>query len=215
MSEPQAIVTFDPERHRAGLANLEADLLALDPVVIDSNEMSQALGAVLIDQLRELDAAQEVRDRYTKPAYAQWKALCDLFKYDLKLRKALCDMLKSKIKAWELKQLQTRQEATENVQAALASGAPLPTEALDLTNSHTTHAQGVSTRVVWVLKRFAEAVPCRECGSTRGMVPREYWTEGPDVAKLKDLAARHKGSEPPIVPGVIFEQDVAVTGKRK
>lgn len=214
-TETTAIVTFDPAAHKAGLAALEADLLALETVEITSNEMAQALGAVLIEQLKELDLAQEVRDKYTKPVYQSWKDLCALFKYDLDLRTALCDMLKAKVKAWELRQLKAREQATETVKTAMLSGAPLPVEALDQTNAHTQHAAGVSTRVVWVIKRFVDATPCKECGSCRGMVPREYWTEGPDTAKLKDLAARHKGAEPPIVPGVVFEQDVAVTGRRK
>lgn len=215
--DQSAALSITPEALKQGAAAIREDLAYVKSLRVDTPALFQTVGALLIEQLRVLDAMQEQRDGVTKPMHAAWKAACELFSESLDLQKELCAALKSHVAAYELQQAEAKALATQAARAALATGDVQTIErALTVVNeSAPVAAQGVSTVIGWAVKRVVPGEPCKCCGSTRGMVPREYWTEGADLSKLNDFASRWKETEPPIVPGVVFERAASVTGRRK
>ncbi len=212
-------LSITPEALKQGAAALRDDLQFIKTSLrVDTPALFQTVGALLIEQLRVLDSMQEQRDAVTKPLYEGWKNTCELFKEGLDLQKEICASLKGLIAGYELEQARLKALATQEARAALVTGDVQTIErALTVVNEAAPDAaQGVSTTFKWQVKRLAPVdLPCSCCGSVRGMVPREYWTEQADFSKLNDFASRWKENDPPIIPGVIFERAASVTGRRK
>ncbi len=217
MTAPTQTLSIAPEALKQGAAAIREDLEYVKTLRVDSPALFQTVGALLIEQLKVLDAMQAQRDKVTIPLYQGWKNNCALFSEGLTLQTELCAALKSLVGAYELEQANAKALATQEARAALVTGDVQTIErALTTVNeSAPVAAQGVSTTIAWAVKRVVEGEPCSCCGSKRGMVPAQYWTEGANVSALNDLAARWKENEPPIVPGVVFERAASVTGRRK
>ncbi len=212
-----ATLSVSPEALRQGALKLKSELSDARSLTVDSPGMFQAVGAVLIQQLKVLDEMQAQRDGVTNPLYAGWKKACELFKEGLQLQSEICATLKGKIAEYELALANAKALATAQARAALQTGdVPTIERALTVVNqAGSVAAKGVSTAIAWAVKRLVEPAPCAHCGSTRGMVPRQYWTEGADLGALNEMAGRWREEEPPIVPGVVFERAASVTGRRK
>jgi hypothetical protein len=210
-------LSISPDALREGANALRADLEYIKSLSCNTPELHALIGGLLIEQLKVLDAMQEQRDGVTKPMHEAWKNACALFSEGLDLQKQICAALKTHIAAYELTQAEAKALATEQARAALVAGDVATIErALTVVNEAApAPVQGVSTTFKWAVKRLAEAAPCQHCGSTRGMLPREFWTEGADLGALNALAGKCHDNEPPIVPGVVFERAASVTGRRK
>jgi tRNA(Ile)-lysidine synthase TilS/MesJ len=107
----------------------------------------------------------------------------------------------------ELPKDEVRRLAHEQARAVFTSPVPdIPamTAALTVANAPEAQAAGVSTTFVWRVKRI---IP--------DMLPREYWV--PSDALIAAEAARQgdRGDDPPVIPGVVFEREAQVTGRRK
>ncbi len=197
-----SIAPLDPASIKASELALATDATQAATLVITSPEMYAVVGQILIAKLREKDAAQEFADRYTKPAYRNWQDLLALFKPTKIAYEKIELALKGAIRSWEFAQAQEKEQARTDARAALATGdVPAMTEALSIANAPEARAEGVGTRFVWKVKRYVLDLMRPE-----DMIPNE--------AKINAIARAHRGEDPPVVPGVVFEKDVIVSGKR-
>ncbi len=205
MTETAATPNLDPKALAAGKLAIEKDATDASALVITDRDTYAAVGAVLIEKLREYDAAKKLRDDHTKPIYAAWKKSCDLFKPVIDAHEKLCSALKAAIGAYDLRELAEKQEAAQQARALVALPGPMPvaaiTEALTVANAPEATAEGVGTRFVWQVKRY-----------NKDLMDPEYLI--PDEKKCEAVARAHRGEEPPFIRGVVFELAAQVSGKR-
>ncbi len=196
-----AIPNLDPKALAAGKLALERDAAEMSSFVITDRDTYAAVGVVLIERLRELDIAEAFREKYTKPAYKNWKDLCELL--SIEPHKKLCAAIKKALGAYDLRELAEKQEATQQARALFAEQAPVTaiTEALTIANAPEATAEGVGTRFVWVVKRY-----------NKDLMDPEYLV--PDEKKCEAVARAHRGEEAPFIRGVVFELAAQVSGKR-
>lgn len=198
-----AVPNLDPEAVKASHLAIAVEVREASELVIEDPETYAAVGAILIERLKQYDAAKDFRDKVTKPVYAHWKYLCDLL--SVKPHEDLIKALKGAIKAYDLREDARKRLAAEEARALFAAPTPdIPamTQALTVANAPEAQADGVSTTFVWKVKRI---IP--------DLLPDAYWI--PDEAGIAQVARDHKGDDPPVIPGVVFERDAQVTGRRK
>jgi hypothetical protein len=197
-----ALPNLDPKALEAGKAALERDTADARALTITDPDTYAAVGAVLIERLREYDVAKKFRDDITKPVHAHWKRLCDLL--SCKPHEDLIAAIKKAIGDYDLRELAAKQVATEQARAVFA--APVPdiqamTAALTVANAPEATAEGVGTRFVWKVKRYNVDL----------MAPEDLL---PNEPKINAIARAHRGEDPPFVRGVVFELAAEITGKR-
>lgn len=206
MTQTLAIPNLDPKALQAGKLELEKDTREAAALVITDRDTYAAVGAVLRERLRELDAAEAFREKYTKPAYKHWKDLCELLSTEP--HKRLCAALKKAIGDYDLREATEKAEAAKQARELVAAQGPTPdvaalTEALTVANAPQARAEGVSTQLVWKVKRVVE-----------DLLPDAYWTPSLDAIQAEAERQGVKGDEPPVIPGVVFEREASVTGRR-
>jgi hypothetical protein len=200
-----ATPNLDPAALQAGLARLQVETAEARELVIEDPDTYAAVGAVLIERLKQYDESKELRDRVTKPLHEGWKKTCALFKPNLDAWDELIRALKKALGDYDLREAERKRLAHEQARAVFAAPVPdIPamTAALTVANAPEAQAVGVSTTFVWRVKRI---VP--------DLLPDEYWI--PDEARLATVARVHTGDDPPVIPGVVFEREAQVTGRRK
>ncbi len=209
----QATPNFDPRALETGLARLRSETAEARELVIDDPDTYAAVGALLIARLKEYDEAKALRDAVTKPLHDGWKKTCALFKPSLDAWDDLIRALKASIGAYDLREAEAKRLAAEQARAVFAAPVPdIPamTAALQTANAPEARAAGVSTDFVWKVKRIVpELLP----GWHAAIGP--YW-EPNRVAILAEAERQGtRGDDPPVIPGVVFEREAQVTGRRK
>lgn len=196
-----SVPNLDPEALKAGKLALEKDTREASELVITDPDTYAAVGAVLIQRLREYDVAKALLSSVADPMYASWKRVRDLL--SVKPHEDLIAALKKAIGAYDLKERAEKDEAARAARALVSSGnIPALTEALTVANAPEASAEGVGTRFVWKVKRYLEI----------GSIDPEYLI--PNEVKINAVARAHRGEDPPFIRGVVFELDAQVTGKR-
>ncbi len=199
------VPNFDPEALKVGLATLQKDANEASELTITDRDTYAAVGAVLIERLREYDAAKRLRDDTTKPLHASWKRVCDLFKPSLDAHEALIKALKKALGDYDLRELAEKAQAAQEARAIVAAPGPVSvaalTEALSVANAPEAQAEGVGTRFVWQVKRY-----------NVDLMDPEYLL--PNESKVNAVAREHRGDDPPFVRGVVFERAAQITGRR-
>lgn len=203
-----ATPNFDPAALQAGLARLQTEAAEARELVIDDPGTYSAVGAILIERLKEYDQSKALRDAVTKPLHEGWKKTCALFKPNLDAWEQLIGALKKSIGDYDLREAETKRLAAAEARAVFAAATPdIPaiTAALTLANAPEARAEGVSTEFVWKVKRV-----------NSDLLPDAYWS--PDPALIAAEAARqlqlYRGDDPPVIPGVVFEREAQVRGRR-
>lgn len=199
------VPNLDPKALAAGKLALERDAEAMRTFTITDPDTYAAVGAVLIERLREYDIAKKLRDDHTKPIYAAWKKACELFKPHIDAHERLIAAIKKTLGDYDLRELAAKQAAATEARALVAAPGPAPvaaiTEALTVANAPEASAEGVGTRFVWRVKRYNVDI----------MDPA-YLIQ--DEKKCEAVARAHRGEEPPFIRGVVFELAAQVSGKR-
>lgn len=216
---------LDRVRLDAGLAVLEQNRAQWQSFQITSAEMRAAVGAILIETLKQHDALKAERDRVVMPIHAAYKNASETYAPHLKASEGCIAAIKAAIGAWDLKAAQDRQIALGIAQAATLAAAAASTPeaarqadaamsaALTVAHAEPGATAGVSTRFAWAIKRIDNPDP------RKSMLASEYWM--PNMQAIEAEADRQKAQglvrddAPPIVPGVVFELVPLVSGRRK
>ena len=199
-----ATPNLDPKAIEAGKLALVRDTEAMRDFTITDRATYEAVGAVLIERLREYYAAKAFREKYTAPAHKTWKGLCELL--SVKPYEDLIAAIKASLGAYDLRDRAEKLEAAQAARALVAEPAPnvqAITEALTIANAPEAQAAGVSTRIVWVVKRIEKAL----------LLP-EYLRPDEDAIGAEADRQGTSGDTPPVIPGVIFEQVARIAGRR-
>lgn len=158
--------------------------------------------ATLTEIVRKRDAAIAMRGEATGPMYKAIKVVEGWFRpVDQALSAAIKD-LKGALGTYRIEQSK-RESAARELAAKAAETGDAETMITALTTAATVAAPPPGAARValrWVRKRIAA-----------DMLPQDWWT--PDLAKIDAFAKAHKGDDPPVIPGVIFERTADVGAK--
>lgn len=184
-------------------AAAEAELAQWGGFTIDTAEEYAAVDAVLSEVVRRKDGATAMRKRATGPLYKATKEIESWFAPYLGALTKLETLLKGGMGAYRLAQDAKAAEARKlAAEAADAGDGAALTEALTVaTEAAQAPAGRASIGFEWRVHRIAE-----------DMVPDEWWCI--DRAKIDAHAKAHKGDDPPVIPGVIFERFARVGARR-
>ncbi len=127
----------------------------------------------------------------------------EMFRPAIRAAEAIEADFRAKLEAYQVAKVKAEREAREA--AAKAANAGDDGAMLEALTTSAALAQrtpdGGRVALRWTVKRI-----------TADLLPAEWWT--PDVAKIEAVAKAHKGEEPPVIPGVVFEQVASVAVKR-
>jgi len=181
----------------------ESDLQTWREFTIDTAEEYEAVDAVLSDVVRRKDAATAMRTSATGPLYKATKTIESWFAPYLGALTGLEVLLKGGMGTYRLAQAEREREAREAAAvAADADDSEALTEALTVAAEAAQAPAGrASVGFEWRVARIVE-----------DLLPREWWT--PNTKRIDAHAKAHKGDDPPVIPGVVFER-VAKIGARR
>lgn len=181
----------------------EAELLAWANFTIDTPEEYAAVDATLSEVVRRKDAATAMRQRATGPLYKATKEIESWFAPVLRALTALESKLKGGMSAYRIAQETRAREARElAAKAADAGDSGALTEALTTAIEAATPPAGrASVGFEWRIHRIAD-----------DLVPDEWWSV--DTKRIEAHAKAHKGDDPPIIPGVVFERFAKIGARR-
>lgn len=169
---------------------------------VTTPEEYELVDATLTEIVRKRDAMLSMRGEATGPMYKAIKVVEGWFRpVDKAFASAIAD-LKGALGAYRLEQAKREREARELAAKAAETG-DADTMITALTTAATVAAPPPGAARValrWVRKRIAE-----------DMLDDAWWC--PDLAKIDAFAKAHKGDEPPVIPGVIFERTADVGAK--
>lgn len=170
---------------------------------IDNDNEAAEANEYLRDWLSKLDGVSAKKKETLAPLKEAEKRINDLFKPLLDKGAALTSAIRKMLTDYELAKRDAQRKALE--EAAQAASSPEPKallEALEkVEEAAPTQLDGTSFTRKWVVKRIAE-----------DLLPDEYWT--PDVKKIEAIGKAHKGDTPPVVPGVIWAEELSSRVRR-
>ncbi len=186
------------------LETATSELVSILPEVEVVDDATYGVADELLTQAMQLlDAAKVCRTSVTGPVYAAIREVEARFKPAIVALEGFIIPVKKQLGTYRTAvaaaALEARQAAAE---AAAAGDADALVESL---NDADTLAQkpadtGARVKFRWIVKRIIPE-----------LLPDEWWC--PDEAKIQEVALAHKGEEPPIVPGVVFERVADVSAK--
>lgn len=184
-------------------AAAETELAKWSGFTIDTAEEYEAVDAFLSEVVRRKDAATAMRKRGTGPLYQATKEIEGWFAPVLSTLTKLETLLKGGMGTYRLEQQKREREARElAAKAADAGDSGALVDALTVaTEAAQPPAGRASVGFEWRVHRVAD-----------DLVPDEWWCI--DRAKIEAHAKAHKGDDPPVIPGVIFERFARVGAKR-
>jgi hypothetical protein len=182
-----------------------AELTAILPDVQVTDDDTYATADELLTQaVQLLDAAKVCRGSVTGPVYAEIKKVEARFRPGIVVPlEGFIISVKKQLGAYRTALANAADEARHAAaEAAQAGDADALVQSL---NDADTLAQrpadtGARVKFHWKVSRI---VP--------DLLPDDWWC--PDEARIQDVALSHKGEEPPIIPGVIFERVADVSAK--
>ncbi len=205
----EAVVVRERSRLAIELAALQAQLEAdaapreLATITVDDDGSYEIVTALRGDVRTQRVALVKLRQDAAGP----WKKVAttieEMFRPAIRAAETIEADFKGKLEAYQMAKAKRERDA---LAAATAAAQADDSEALvvALTESAAlAHrpAGGGSVTKRWVRKRIAPE-----------LLPDEWWT--PDLEKIDAVAKAHKGDDPPVIPGVIFEQAVSVAVKK-
>jgi len=196
---PSEIVALAAEQREA-----EDSVRALEGLTIISDEMYEAADAMLTATAQRLDAVVAMRKRATAPLGEAKREIEGWFRPLVRALEASIAELKRAIGGYRVMLAEEERKAREAAALAAATGdADALCNAMVAADASATPPAGRATcRFEWRIKRIAE-----------DLLSREWLT--PDVARIAAYAKDwSSGSEPPVIPGVVFER-TAIVGARR
>lgn len=170
---------------------------------IDNDQEASDANDYLRDWLQKLDGVTAKKKETLAPLKEAEKRINELFKPLLDKGAALTSGIRKMLTDYELAKRAAQRKALE--EAAVAASSPEPEallEALEkVEEAAPTQLDGTSFTRKWIVKRIAE-----------DMLPDEYWT--PDVKKIEAVGKAHKSDSPPVIPGVIFIEELSSRVRR-
>jgi hypothetical protein len=183
---------------------IEADAVpeALAEIVVASDDDYRIVTELRTQARAERDALVKLRQDAAGP----WKKVAttieEMFRPSIRGLETIEAHMRAELEKHVVAKAQAEKAAREAaIEAAQAGDDGAMVEALNQSIELATPLGGGRQAMRWAVKRVAE-----------DMLPDEYWT--PDLAKLEAVAKAHKGDDPPVVPGVIFEQVASVAVRR-
>jgi hypothetical protein len=179
------------------------ETLAIEGSSIDNDDEAADANAHLREWLTQLDKVSAVKKETLAPLKEAEKRINALFKPLLDAGADLTGRLRNMLTVYELEKRKVQREALES--AAQAASSPEPEallEALqDVQDAAPTPLEGTSFTRVWVVKRIV-----------RDLLP-PVWLM-PDEKKIAAYGKAHKGDDPPIIPGVVWEESLSSRVRR-
>jgi hypothetical protein len=172
---------------------------------IDTPEDYAIVCHLLTEICKREDAAIAMRKSATGPMYQSVRTIESWFKDLLGACAAARAHLKKEVARYEIARKNSELEARRLAAKAAETGdAGTLITALTTAADAAERVPGGTARIAfgYVVKRIAA-----------DMLPDEWWC--PDVARIEAVAKAHKGDEPPVIPGVVFERVALVGAKRK
>lgn len=183
----------------------EDDAPAVQAITIADADDYAFADAILTDVVQRKDAVVAMRKQATVPLYQVVRTIEGWFKPVVSALESSERTLKERMGAWRLQIAERERAAREAAAVAAESGdaGAMVTALNAATSAQMAPAAGrATTRFVWAVKRIAE-----------DLLPDEWWT--PDVARIEALAKETPGdSDPPVVPGVVFERRAVIGARR-
>lgn len=179
----------------------EADGAAIVRITISDPGTYTLADALLTDAAQKLDAVTAMQKSATGPLYASARTVEGWFRPVRDALTASIAHLKKEMGRYRVDLERRQAEARELAAKAAESGdASALIEAVTIAQPVDLEANA-STGFGWAVKRI---VP--------DLLPDEWWT--PDVERIASHAKAHKGSDEPVIPGVVFERVAKIGAKR-
>lgn len=178
---------------------LEAEASGAFPdFLIETPDEYASVDAWLSDVVRKKDAVVSMRQTATGPLKATIKVIDGWFLPVVRALERSETRLKGHMQEYQL----AVREADRKARLAVAT-APEGDELMMAlaTASAAPPAGRATTSFGWAVKRVLP-----------DLLPDEYWI--PDEKRLAEVARAHKGDEPPVIPGVVFESIVRIGARR-
>lgn len=184
---------------------LEADAApdALATITVGDDE-EYALVTGMRGEVRKIhDELVALRQAAAQP----WKKVATtieaMFRVGIQAAERIEADYRAKLEAYQVKKIQAERAAREAAtKAAQADDGQALVAALTQSAALAAPiADGGRVSLRWTVKRVAA-----------DLLPAEYWC--PDMAKIEAVAKAHKGEDPPVIPGVVFEQVASVAVKK-
>lgn len=184
-------------------ASAEADAPAYAALVVADEADYTFADSLLTDVVRRKDALDTMRKSATAPMREAIKTVDGWFKPVLTLLADAEAHVKRAMGAYRLERDAREAEARAIAADAAAEGdAATLIEALTLAADAAEKPEGrATTTFVWTVKRVI-----------RELLPTEYLM--PDERKIAAVARAHRGEEPPVIPGVVFEREARIGARR-
>jgi len=187
------------------VATLQHEAESLVPSVerltIESADDYTFADGLLSELVRRKDAAVAMRKRATGPLKEAAREIESWFRPLVTALERCEAHLKGEIGRWRIDEdaraLAARDAAAK---AAQAGDVDAMHEALDTATAPSTSGRS-TVRYRWAVKRIV-----------RDLLLPEWLV--PDEKRIAKLAREHKGDEPPVVPGVVFEREAIVGARR-
>lgn len=208
-ADPAQVLAIERARLAIDLAARQAELEAdADPECLATITVhDDHTYAVVTDLRTKVRAIKDELVTLRQGAAQPWKKVATtieaMFRPGIQAAEQIEADFRLKLESYQVAKLTAEREAREAATAAAqADDSGALVAALQASTDLAARApDGGRTSVRWTVKRIAQ-----------DLLPDEYWT--PDVAKIEAIAKAHKGDDPPVVPGVIFEQAVSVAVRR-
>lgn len=178
----------------------EAEAAAYIEFTIENAAEYAAVDAALSDVVRRKDQALAMRKSVLAPLEGVAKTIREWFAPWLRALETTETRYKGTMGAYELERRRLEREAFERAADAADRGEPV-VEALTQAAEFGTRVGRATSRVVWRVERII-----------REMLPAEYLI--PDEKAIAKVAREHTGDDPPVIPGVVFKQDVQIGARR-
>jgi hypothetical protein len=181
-------------------AQAEAEVAEYVEFTIETPEEYVAVDAALTDVVHRKDRVIAMRASALGPLEALAKTIRGWFAPALAALEKTETRYKGTMGAYEIERRKAERAAREAGAAALTTGEDaIP--ALTAAQALGTKVGRATTKAVWKVERII-----------RDMLPAEYLI--PDEKKINAIARAHSGDEPPIVPGVVFKQEIEIGARR-
>lgn len=203
MSTRSFAVTVPASATEVATLQREAESLvpSVERLTIESTDDYSTADGLLTELVRRKDAAIAMRKRATGPLKEAAREIESWFRPLTQALERCESHLKAELGRWRLDEDARALAARDAATAAAQTGdVDAMHAALDVATE--APAAGRSTvRYRWVVKRIV-----------RDMLLPEWLV--PDEKRIAKLAREHRGDEPPVVPGVVFEREAIVGARR-
>lgn len=170
---------------------------------IDNDDEAEDANAHLREWLTQLDKVSAVKKETLAPLKETEKRINALFKPLLDAGANLTGRLRNMLTVYELEKRAVQRKVLET--AAQAASSPEPEALLEalqeVQDAAPTALEGTSFTRVWVVKRII-----------RELLQPEWLM--PDEKKIAAYGKAHKGDEPPVIPGIVWEESLSSRVRR-